>query len=421
MMDYSRNWIFDQEKLRNASLTIIGAGEITNYLLLYAAGLGIGKCRVISDEHDGKGLLNKKDGYNVLNLEEKLKRINKDLNVEAVPLKIEPYLVDDTDVLIDATNDDQSKILAEKIFDNSKIKLFASASAGESYATVKFATGYSFKQYENDTQGSFPSAIIAAVIMDEVRKVVCPVENEERIEGVDYGLCVPQRFKDNSSLGKVWLYKPNVLICGAGGIGTYVALNLALNGVGFDVFDGDKIESHNLNRQLLYYDKVGEYKVNVLKQRLEEISCCQINAVKKYIDEDVMLRRYDVAICCADNWEARKVMNNYAVWRGVPLINAGVTAYTAYAEAYIPGVNRCLDCRYDLDELKLLKPQSCAEVQEANIVMNNALIGSLVAGEVLSGNLSFLANKFSYNSKLGKRRFSSVKNTYRRVKCKCTK
>ena len=52
----------------------------------------------------------------------------------------------------------------------------------------------------------------------------------------------------------------SALVVGAGGIGNFVALNLALLGVGnIDIVDGDKIEDTNLNRQLLLYGRVGEF------------------------------------------------------------------------------------------------------------------------------------------------------------------
>jgi molybdopterin/thiamine biosynthesis adenylyltransferase len=420
MMDYTRNWALNQEKISNAKITIVGSGKLAEFLMLYVAGLGLGNARVVSDKCGPTSFI-KTSGYQVFALEEIVKRVNNEINVEPFPVDLDDYVIGKTDVLLDLTNDDRSKYMCEKILDKRNVKHFISASSDKTFATVKFLPGYSFKRYESHEQGKFSSAIIAAIILDEVRKFVAPMDNEEFIEGIDYGLCIRRRFKDGSQLYNVNLKKPKVMVCGAGGIGTYVALNLAMEGLDLDIFDGDVIESHNVARQILYYGKIGQPKVDVLKERLEAITRVNIKAYNEFVTEDTMLGDYDVLVCCADNWEARKVMNDFAVESHTPLINASVTSFSGYAEAYVPGVNCCLDCRYDLEKLVKLKPQSCAQMQESNVIMNNALIGAVVAGEVLNGNYGFLCNRFEYHSKLGKRKFGSVVKKYRREKCRCVK
>lgn len=66
----------------------------------------------------------------------------------------------------------------------------------------------------------------------------------------------------------------SVLILGAGGIGTHVAWNLCVLGVGkITLVDFDKVEESNLNRQLLYdMTDIGKIKVDVLKEKLEKIN-----------------------------------------------------------------------------------------------------------------------------------------------------
>lgn len=70
------------------------------------------------------------------------------------------------------------------------------------------------------------------------------------------------------------LYGARIAIFGIGGVGSYTAEALARSGVGtLDLIDDDKICITNINRQLFATRKtVGKYKVDVAKERLEEIN-----------------------------------------------------------------------------------------------------------------------------------------------------
>lgn len=70
------------------------------------------------------------------------------------------------------------------------------------------------------------------------------------------------------------LYNTRIAIFGIGGVGSYTAEALARSGVGnLDLIDDDKVCLTNINRQLFATHKtVGKYKVDVAKERLEEIN-----------------------------------------------------------------------------------------------------------------------------------------------------
>jgi len=65
-----------------------------------------------------------------------------------------------------------------------------------------------------------------------------------------------------------------VAIFGIGGVGGYVAEALARSGIGsFVLVDHDKISASNINRQIIATHKtVGQYKVNVMKERILDIN-----------------------------------------------------------------------------------------------------------------------------------------------------
>ena len=61
------------------------------------------------------------------------------------------------------------------------------------------------------------------------------------------------------------------IVVGLGGIGSWIAVDLALIGIGTLVlFDDDKIESSNLNRTLFKLSQVGEFKTKAVKQLISE-------------------------------------------------------------------------------------------------------------------------------------------------------
>ena len=70
------------------------------------------------------------------------------------------------------------------------------------------------------------------------------------------------------------LHDKHVLLCGVGGVGSFVAEGLCRSGLGkITIVDYDKIDSSNINRQLMVdKDNIGEIKVDVLRKHLEKIS-----------------------------------------------------------------------------------------------------------------------------------------------------
>ncbi len=64
----------------------------------------------------------------------------------------------------------------------------------------------------------------------------------------------------------------NTTIIGCGGGGTWLGLFLAMAGIPeLHLFDHDRIEIHNLNRLPYPEDKIGEYKVDALKELIHTI------------------------------------------------------------------------------------------------------------------------------------------------------
>ena len=86
------------------------------------------------------------------------------------------------------------------------------------------------------------------------------------------------------------LKKSNVLICGVGGVGSYVLEALTRVGVGsITIVDKDIVDVTNINRQLIALNStIGMDKVEVAKNRCKDINPdININALKIKIPNEV--------------------------------------------------------------------------------------------------------------------------------------
>lgn len=65
-----------------------------------------------------------------------------------------------------------------------------------------------------------------------------------------------------------------VAVFGVGGVGGYIAEALARSGVGtIDLIDSDRVAESNINRQIIALSgTVGQYKVDVMKERIRDIN-----------------------------------------------------------------------------------------------------------------------------------------------------
>ena len=184
----------------------------------------------------------------------------------------------------------------------------------------------------------------------------------------------------------------NVLIIGAGALANFVAINLTDLEVGkITIIDNDKIEETNLNRQILYFDSVGEHKASVLKKRLKEINNKnRYNYNLSYFDASSKkyfgwFNKPDILIDCVDNFKTRSILNKFAVKYKIPLISGGTSPLAGQIVVYVPGVTSCLSCELNIDKLaekRESERRGCTEVPEGSVVTTNQIIGGLMVGEL---------------------------------------
>lgn len=123
------------------------------------------------------------------------------------------------------------------------------------------------------------------------------------------------------------LKNSRVAVFGIGGVGGHAAEALARTGVGrLDLFDNDTVSLTNVNRQIVAtLDKVGEYKVDVMKERIAQINPeAEVNAYRCFFMPDNSAEfdftKYDYVIDAVDTVTAKLELVMKCREANVPII-----------------------------------------------------------------------------------------------------
>ena len=142
-------------------------------------------------------------------------------------------------------------------------------------------------------------------------------------------------------------------ILGCGSVGSLVALELARAGVGkFVLVDNDILEYHNICRHQCGISEVGEYKVDVLRNRILNINpraeveslISTIEMLNKPVFDRYCIQGETILIGCADNRSADVYANSIAVMYKVPFLSIGFweRAFAGEIFYYLP--NKGMPC-----------------------------------------------------------------------------
>ena len=120
-------------------------------------------------------------------------------------------------------------------------------------------------------------------------------------------------------VGQKKLLKSNVLIVGAGGLGSPIAIYLAALGIGnIGIVDKDTVEISNLSRQIIFeLNDINKKKslaaINKLKKINPEIKLNSFNVNLTKININLIAKKYDVIIDGSDNFKTRFMINDYCL------------------------------------------------------------------------------------------------------------
>lgn len=182
------------------------------------------------------------------------------------------------------------------------------------------------------------------------------------------------------------LCKGSVLIVGAGGLGSPVALYLAACGIGFlGIMDPDRVELHNLHRQVIHNEaSVGEPKVMSASR-----TCSAINLSIKVIEYPFGLHarnaldiipQYDVVVDASDNVATRYLVSDACVVANRPLVSGAALGMEGQLTVYNHSKGPCYRCLFPTPP-----PQAaCQRCSDAGVLgVVPGIVGTFQALEVI--------------------------------------
>ena len=152
--------------------------------------------------------------------------------------------------------------------------------------------------------------------------------------------------------GQEKLKRARVFIAGAGGLGSPVAIYLAVAGIGtIRIVDHDRVELSNLNRQILHQDdNVGDTKADSAAAKLTKLNPgVKIEAIAETITEADVTRLVgdsDLIVDAMDNLPTRYLLNKTAIEKDIPFFHGAVYGFEGRVMTVIPGKTACLNCLY---------------------------------------------------------------------------
>jgi molybdopterin/thiamine biosynthesis adenylyltransferase/rhodanese-related sulfurtransferase/molybdopterin converting factor small subunit len=186
--------------------------------------------------------------------------------------------------------------------------------------------------------------------------------------------------------GQWKLKNSRVLLIGAGGLGSPLALYLAAAGVGcVGLVDFDLVDDSNLQRQVIHSTSaVGTPKIASAKARILEINpSVQVDTYQFPLSSEnalEVLEPYDVIVDGTDNFPTRYLVNDACVLLGKPNVYGSIFRFEGQASVFWAERGPCYRCVYPDPPPPGLVP-SCAEGGVLGILPGT--VGTIQATETL--------------------------------------
>ena len=186
--------------------------------------------------------------------------------------------------------------------------------------------------------------------------------------------------------GQRRLKRTRVLVVGAGGLGSPIAMYLAAAGIGhLGIVDSDVVERSNLQRQILHgTDDIGRRKTASAEDRLREINpnvdvtrfdvrLTSANALRLIADHDIIVDG-------TDNFPTRYLVNDACVLLGKPNVYGSIIRFEGQASVFSHDDGPCYRCLFPEPPAPGLVP-NCAEGGVFGVVAG--IVGSIQATEAI--------------------------------------
>ncbi|MEZ4645924.1 MAG: molybdopterin-synthase adenylyltransferase MoeB [Chloroflexota bacterium] len=186
--------------------------------------------------------------------------------------------------------------------------------------------------------------------------------------------------------GQKKLKAASILLIGAGGLGSPLAMYLAAAGIGrIGLVDYDVVDYTNLQRQIIHGTKdVGRLKLESAKERILDINPhIQVDTYEVPLTSANALEifaPYDIVIDGTDNFPTRYLTNDACVLLGKPNVYGSIYRFDGQASVFYAKEGPCYRCLFPEPPPPGLVP-SCAEGGVLGILPG--VIGAIQATEAI--------------------------------------
>ena len=153
--------------------------------------------------------------------------------------------------------------------------------------------------------------------------------------------------------GQEKLYRSRVLLVGAGGLGSPIAMYLAAAGVGtIGIIDGDKVALSNLQRQVIHSTSdVNRLKVDSAQDRMRALNPeIGVIALPEFLTTDrvtsIFGMGWDLVIDACDNSYTRYLLNDACLAYNKPLVSGALHSMGGQVTTFKRGDGPCYRCLY---------------------------------------------------------------------------
>jgi molybdopterin/thiamine biosynthesis adenylyltransferase/rhodanese-related sulfurtransferase len=185
--------------------------------------------------------------------------------------------------------------------------------------------------------------------------------------------------------GQRRLLDSRVLLIGAGGLGSPIALYLAASGIGtIGLVDDDVVDESNLQRQVVHTaDRVGMPKTESARMTLNALNpeTRVVEHRERLSAENVerLIAGYDVIVDGTDNFDTRYVLNDAAVRLRKPVVHGSIYRWDGQVTTFVPFEGPCYRCMYPTQPPEELAP-ACSVAGVLGVLPG--IVGLLQANEV---------------------------------------
>ena len=158
--------------------------------------------------------------------------------------------------------------------------------------------------------------------------------------------------KKIGAAGQTKLLNSSVLIVGAGGLGSPIALYLSALGVGkIGIIDKDKVEDSNLARQVIF--ETNDIKKNKASAAVKKLKKINPNIKLQSFDKKLTSKNinkiasnYQLIIDGSDNFKTRFLINDYCLKKKKILISGAISKFDGqvYTFNFLKKKSPCLRC-----------------------------------------------------------------------------